>query len=110
MRMLSTLKNSIKITACLLTTLALAGAAPATDAPSRRSIAVGDGVEVPVRVYPARGREVLLWLPSEAGAPGAVPGNDPEVQTARMRCGAESRQRGCSSRGGSAADSETRQR
>lgn len=36
-------------------------------APIEKSIAVGEGVEVPVSIFPARGDSLLLWLPSETG-------------------------------------------
>lgn len=47
--------------------MTLAGGAPAADAPRQRSVPLGDGAEVTVRVFPARGRELVVWLPSEAG-------------------------------------------
>lgn len=59
--------SSLLIFAPLLALLAMAGGAAAADGPQPRSVAVGDGVEVSVQVYPARGRELIVWLPSAVG-------------------------------------------
>lgn len=67
MRTPSSLKIIVPFLARLLALLALTGAAPAAEAPPLRSVTVGDGVEVPVQVYPARGQELILWLPSAVG-------------------------------------------
>ena len=50
---------------CLLFLLPLGAVAAA--APIERIIEVGDGVEVPVSVFPASGDSLMLWLPSETG-------------------------------------------
>lgn len=47
--------------------LTLAGTAPAAEAPRQRTVPLGDGLDVAVRVFPARGRELVVWLPSESG-------------------------------------------
>jgi len=47
--------------------MTLAGGALAAEASRQRSVPLGDGLEVAVQVFPARGRELVVWLPSEAG-------------------------------------------
>jgi len=66
MRMPSSLKIIVPFLAPSLALLALTGAAPAADAPQQRTVKIGNGIDVPVQVYPARGRELILWLPSAA--------------------------------------------
>ena len=63
----SSLNIIAPLPAHLLALLALTGAAAAADAPQLRSVTIGDGFEVPVQVYPGRGRELILWLPSAVG-------------------------------------------
>jgi len=50
---------------CLLFFLPIGAVSAA--APIEKAIAMGEGVEVPVRIFAARGDSLLLWLPSETG-------------------------------------------
>lgn len=64
---------------------ALAGTSQAADAPRQRSVPLGDGGEVTVRVFPARGRELIVWLPSEAG----LTSTDEQIAAQLARTGIE---------------------
>jgi len=63
----------------------LAGGAPAAEAPRQRAVPLGDGAEVAVRVFPARGRELIVWLPSE----GSQAATDEQIAAQLARIGIE---------------------
>jgi hypothetical protein len=65
--------------------MTLAAGAPAADAPRQRSVPLGDGAEVGVRVFPARGRELIVWLSSE----GSQAATDEQIAEQLARTGIE---------------------
>lgn len=54
-------------------------------APQEGALVLSDRTEVPLQIYPARGRQALLWLPSEVGRVAAEDG----IARALARAGVE---------------------